>query len=254
MMIVMASATVLERLLTRYPRVDGYWLLDDPAARVEWEAEQLRRRARESRLYTDAAALRLPEIAPGHVLEREWRERSEMLLRLSTHLSRLWRSLVILDVGCGNGWLSHRLTTVRNNYRVFGLDQDRRELKMAARVFIHQTRLRFLCADALTAPLPEACVDIVVMAGSLHHMPDPAGVVARAMNWLAPNGELHILETPFAQRDEPVPVTTAVPWEVLAPHRPEVLYDPQSWVNRFAAWWRPEAAHMTWPWVKIAKA
>jgi SAM-dependent methyltransferase len=249
----MASSTDLDRFLTRFPRVDGYWILDDPGPRAQWEARQWHRRAAESRLYTDSAAQRLPEIAPGHVLEREWNERADMVGRLSTYLSRLWRSLVILEVGCGMGWLSNRLVSIRSNYRVYGLDQDRRELKLACRVFIHQTRLRFLCGDAQTAPLPQGCVDIVVMAGALQSMTDPDRVVAHSLDWLAPSGELHILDTPLARPDRPAPGGAAVPWEALAPYRPEVLFDPHSWANRLAAWWRPEAARMPHPWIKIAK-
>lgn len=247
----MPASTALDAFLATLLRVDGYWSLDDPEPRRAWEAQQWRRRARENRLYSDPLALKLPEVPSDHPLAREWGERADTFHRLATHLSRLWRSLVILDVGCGCGWLAHQLAAVRGHYKVYGLDQDRRELKLASRVFLHQTRLRFLCGDALTAPLPPRCADIVILAATLEHVADPARLLARCVDWLAPNGEIHIVDSPIVGQGRPVSAGPALAWEVLVPYRPEVLYEPRAWGNRLAAWWWGEIPRTRYPWLRI---
>lgn len=249
----MATATGLDAFLARFPRTDGYWQLDDPETHRAWADAHWRRRARDSRIYNEPTTAALPVVPADHPLAREWGERADTLERLATHVTRLWRSLVILDVGCGCGWLAHRLAMARGNYRVYGLDRDRRELALASRVFLHQQRLRFMQGDALTAPLPEGCADIVVLAATLEHVEAPGRLVERCLSWLAPNGELHIVDSPIARAGHWASAAPAVAWDTLEPYRPDVLYDPAAWPNRLAAWWWGEVPRTRHPWLKIAR-
>lgn len=247
----MAPTTPLDAYLARHPRVDGYWQLTDPEPHRAWENEHWRRRAREGRIHNDPTVARLPDVPADHPLAREWGERADTLNRVATHLSRLWRSLVILDVGCGCGWMSHQLAAVRGNFRVYGLDLDRRELKTACRVFIHQTRLRFMFGDAQTVDLPSGCADIIVLAATLEHVAEPGRLIDRCLNWLTPSGELHIVDSPIAGAGRPTPTGPAVPWEALRTYRPEVLFEPRAWANRLASWWWGEIPRTRHPWLKI---
>ncbi len=52
----------------------------------------------------------------------------------------------ILELGCGNGWLSHLLSQSLQR-DVCGIDVNRTELTQAARMFGHDQRLSFIAAD-----------------------------------------------------------------------------------------------------------
>ena len=82
----------------------------------------LRVREREGRLYTDDIASHLPDFPSDHPLKSEWLARASSARRLLKYLRRLPRSLDVLDVGCGNGWLSHLVAGVEGT-RVWGLDR-----------------------------------------------------------------------------------------------------------------------------------
>ena len=74
-----------------------------------FEENYLAARDREKRLYSDEELLQLPSIAEQHPHYREWKLRKESADRLKKYLSALDRPLKILELGSGNGWLSHFL-------------------------------------------------------------------------------------------------------------------------------------------------
>ena len=107
-------------------------------------------REKEGRLYPDEIVARLPFMPSGHPLVTEWRARSASARRLVRYLNSLQKSLFILDLGCGNGWLSNLLADTR--HIVIGLDQNPYELKQAARVFLSNPNLTFLDAHIFSSP------------------------------------------------------------------------------------------------------
>ena len=153
-------------------------------------------RDKEGRLYSDEALAHLPWVEPGHPLRGEWGIRAESLGRLSRYLRRLGKGLTLLDVGCGNGWMSHGLAHIPG-CEVFALDLNRPELEQGARVFNQDESLTFLYGDLFEDILPPASFQIVTLAGSVQYFPDLNALLTRLLWFLEPGGEIHIVDSPF---------------------------------------------------------
>lgn len=152
-------------------------------------------RAAEGRILSDAQVRRLPD---GRALWNadEWRIRSRSAHRLCRCLARQGAALRILEVGCGNGWLSTLLH--RHGHTVLGMDLFTVELEQAARVFAGPV---FARADLFTSPLPRATFDAVVFAASIQYFADAGTVVQRALELLRPKGVVHVLDTVLYAND-----------------------------------------------------
>lgn len=160
----------------------------------------LRVRDVEGRLYPDEEAVLLPKMRAGHPLEREWRLRAESCSRLTSYLSRLPPPLAILDLGCGNGWLSNRLSGVPAA-QVRGIDWNIPELHQAKSLFGTE-RLHFIAADALKIPFPNGVFDVIVLASVIQYFPDLADLIRSLKPLLRPGGEIHILDSPMYKIEE----------------------------------------------------
>ena len=160
----------------------------------------LRLREKEGRLYSDDIVASLPLIPAGHRFAAEWRARAKSASRLTRYLSAQPGSLSILELGCGNGWLSNLLS--KTGHVVFGVDQNRHELKQAARVFRGRSRLVFFEADIFSAPFNSACFDAIILASVLQYFKDALGLISVLSNYLRRTGEIHILDTPLYLDDE----------------------------------------------------
>ena len=110
-------------------------VLGDPKKSEQKERQYIAVREREGRIYTDEQLLSLPDIDKAHPHYNEWAYRRQSFERLASYLDKNFkgRRLNILDLGCGNGWMSHRLH--EQGHRVTGLDVNMTELEQAERVF-----------------------------------------------------------------------------------------------------------------------
>ena len=160
----------------------------------------LRVRQKEGRLYSDDVVARLPFISGDHPLAGEWRARSTSARRLVGYLSSFQKPRLILDLGCGNGWLSNRLAEY--GLRVIGLDQNLYELKQAARVFRSNPKLSFLESNIFSAPFNTVLFDVIILASVLQYFPDAASLMSMLSSYLKPQGEIHILDTPLYSANE----------------------------------------------------
>jgi ubiquinone/menaquinone biosynthesis C-methylase UbiE len=160
----------------------------------------LRVREREGRLYSDDTLARLPSIPNGHPLADEWRARSASASRLTRYLSRQPKPLHLLDLGCGNGWLSNLLAQPAR--RVLGMDRNRVELRQAARVFSSNPHLCFLEADIFSAPFSSGIFDVILLASVIQYFPDLPALLTLLKKYLKPNGEIHILDSPLYSESE----------------------------------------------------
>lgn len=95
----------------------------------------------------------------------------------------------VLDVGCGLGFFSVRLAA--RGACVTGADLDEAALKhLSARFAVPTVRL-----DAERDPWPGDGYDLVLVGEILEHVADPAGLVRKGRDALAPGGHM-VLSTP----------------------------------------------------------
>ncbi len=157
----------------------------------------LRVREKENRLYPDDVVADLPEVPSNHPLRSEWQARRRSLERLQAYLRGFaaTRPARLMELGCGNGWLSRRLADVQG-WQVFGLDQLGPELAQAERL-VRSPALAFLSADIFEPPFAGTTFDIIVVASAIQYFPDLPGLVRTLCSLLKPRGELHILDSPL---------------------------------------------------------
>jgi SAM-dependent methyltransferase len=141
----------------------------------------------------------LPFVSSSGRRPAEWRVRAETFRHLERFvLSRLERATV-LDVGAGNGWLSHRLTA--SGHRAIALDwlADEADGLRARRHYF--VRVPAVQADFDALPIGEGRVDLVVFNASLHYSADAAATLVGAGKVLAPGGTLAVMDSPMFDRD-----------------------------------------------------
>jgi SAM-dependent methyltransferase len=98
----------------------------------------------------------------------------------------------VLDFGCGHGYvLGHY---ARHGAHVSGLDVTDRAVELSrSRFDLLGLTGSFAVTDGTSAPFDDESFDIVCSMGVLHHIPDPAPVVAELGRVLKPGGELIVM-------------------------------------------------------------
>lgn len=160
----------------------------------------LRVRKKEGRLYSDEVVAQLPSVPNGHLLANEWRARAASAARLTRYLARQTKPLTILDLGCGNGWLSNLLS--KTGHHVIGADQNLHELKQAARVFSSNPNVSFLDADIFSAPFAPETFDVILLASAIQYFPNLPALLNVLFRYLKPQGEIHIIDSPLYTSEE----------------------------------------------------
>jgi 2-polyprenyl-3-methyl-5-hydroxy-6-metoxy-1,4-benzoquinol methylase len=152
-------------------------------------------RKREQRLYTDEQVMQLPDIDPSHLHYKEWRIRKHSAERLISYLNKKKRRLNILEIGCGNGWLSAQIAKIKGA-NVIGQDINRVEIDQAKRVF-QRNNLEFFCEEFDAVKFKYKFFDVIVFAASLQYFPSLKQILNQALSCLSVVGEIHLLDTNF---------------------------------------------------------
>jgi len=155
-----------------------------------FEAGYHKVRALEQRILSDDQVSQLPQ-GTGLWNAHEWRIRARSADRLARALEKRGQGQRILEVGCGNGWLSALLQ--HRGHHVMGIDVFTAELEQAARVF--PSGPVFARADLFRSPLPSGGFEAIVLAASIQYFRDPVATLERTLELLAPGGEVHVLDT-----------------------------------------------------------
>jgi SAM-dependent methyltransferase len=184
----------------RYERRDEVWRFLTPARAQEAEpfARQYRAvRERDGyRISSPEYCRRLPDVDAGDPHATEWRVRRESYEHFERYvLGPVRRPLRILDLGAGNGWLSHRLAAQGHDVSAVDRIVDEADGLGAARHY----PVRFLAAQASFDALPFAAgqFDVVVFNGSLHYAPDVAAALASGRRMLVHGGTLAVMDSPM---------------------------------------------------------
>lgn len=101
--------------------------------------------------------------------------------------------LRVLDLGCGNGSLSHVIS--QNGYEVVGVEESDSGFKFASTSF---SNCQFIQASIYNLPYSqlEKSFDVVISSEVIEHLFYPRALLKAAKKCLKPNGSL-ILTTPY---------------------------------------------------------
>jgi len=113
---------------------------------------------------------------------------------LIEHLASLNRKLDILEIGCGNGWISNRLSVIPTS-KVTGIDVNGEELAQAGRVFNEVKNLEFLEAMPGHKVLRDRSYDVIVFAASIQYFEDFNEILLWSLDHLNAGGSIHILDS-----------------------------------------------------------
>jgi 2-polyprenyl-3-methyl-5-hydroxy-6-metoxy-1,4-benzoquinol methylase len=153
-------------------------------------------RQKEGRYYTDEQLSQLPEIEEIHPYFREWQMRGRSSRRLIDHLQKKNKPLSILEIGCGNGWLSAKLAEI-DGALVTGLDTNKPEIEQARRVF-ENSSARFMYSAFNTDIFGKYVkFDVIVFAASFQYFASVKAIIDDAKQLLNRGGEIHIIDTHF---------------------------------------------------------
>jgi SAM-dependent methyltransferase len=207
-------------------------------------------RQREKWSASDEQVRLLPAVPLHDPHLKEWEIRSRSAQRLFDYLKKKNRPLRILEVGCGNGWLSAKLSLLPDS-KVYGLDVQMQDIAQARRVFGTYQNLDFAEGDfGALDKWPEG-FDVIVFAASIQYFENLEEVLNKALGSLRKNGEVHLVDTmfyPLADIEKARKRSADYfmklgfeqlnsfyfhhSWEGLEAFAPVVLHNPRSWKNR----------------------
>ena len=177
------------------------------AVRSNFSKAYLQVRELEQRVYTDEVVTQLPYLSKEHAQHQEWNRRQKSTQRFLDYLSVLpfdklrktTKNTSLLEIGCGNGWFTARCAAHVN--QAIGVDVNLQELKQAARLFL-KPNLQFLYWDVFSASPFTQKFDIILLNASVQYFPDFKKLKSRLLELSTPNGEIHIIDSPFYQPHE----------------------------------------------------
>lgn len=231
--------------------INGFLSSQIPGNENEFEKIYSSLREKEGRILNEEEVAKLPIVPTAHPLYKEWKIRKRSSRKLLHHIRKSRQLSNILEVGCGNGWLTALLATVAGG-EVWGIDVNRIELRQARKIFSPGKRnLNFLYGDIRSGILAERKFDLIVFAASIQYFKSLKEIVNIALQHLTLQGEIHILDSIFyspqeislaKKRSKKYFADLGFPamsqfyfhhrLHELKPFNYSVLYDPHTWVNR----------------------
>ncbi|MFA6112681.1 MAG: methyltransferase domain-containing protein [Sphingomonas sp.] len=161
-------------------------------------------RAAEGRGYSGDDLLGLPYVTRGR-WARQWSVRARsfdaFVARVVVPLRRAaGRSLHVLDLGAGNGWLSYRLALAGDDCVAIDIRDD--DVDGLGAAVALQRRAQFACVSASfdTLPVADGAADLAVFNAALHYATDLAATLREAVRAVRPGGEIAVLDSPFYAR------------------------------------------------------
>src|SRR6266436_4564645 len=144
----------------------------------------LNRRREQAQIYFNQVAGRFDRVyGPG----RSWQAFGYLLLRILL-------SLVVADLGSGEGLLSELLA--RRCKKVIAVDNSEKIVAFGAAKAKknHLKNLEFRLGNLERPPIEPGSVDLAILSQALHHAEEPARSVAAVYEILKPGGQIMILD------------------------------------------------------------
>lgn len=159
---------------------DKLYVSKGPSVFEDFETDYIKTRNQEKRILSIDAIRKLPTVPKSHPYFNEWQVRKFSSRKLIT-FQRNRNNSVILELGCGNGWLSGNLARSLDAM-VVGVDVQHTELKQAAQAFGEQRNLYFICADILDNIFREQSIDTIVLAASVQYFRDFDKLISKLLS------------------------------------------------------------------------
>ena len=167
----------------------------------DFERIYFRLRQKEGRIYSDEEVESLPDIINTHPYFNEWILRKRSADSLINYLFRKNKSLNILEVGCGNGWLSAKMSAIPGSH-VTGIDVNEYEIQQSKRVFGKKENLDFYYCDLCDDKLHNRKFDTILFAAAIQYFPSLRKIINEALDHLNVEGEIHIIDSPFYKKND----------------------------------------------------
>lgn len=103
-------------------------------------------------------------------------------------------SELALDLACGPGTFTHAFAPRTRHLVAFDITPAMLHRARASISAASLCNVTFACADAVNLPLPSASLDLAVCGYSLHHISEPARVVADLARVLRPKGRVALVD------------------------------------------------------------
>jgi len=237
---------------------------------IPFQENYINIRKAENRIHSIDFIRNLPEVPRDAPYYHEWRIRRKSAQNLLHYLNNKKNVGTILEVGCGNGWLTH-LTAASTDYDVVGLDVNLFELKQASEAFGDSPHIHFVFGNILDGIFARNSFDVVILAASIQYFNDLHDLFGHILPLVKNSGEIHILDSPFysaSQLSEARRRSSQyfanlghVEMEQYYFHHSldslkefnfEVMYDPGTFKNRILRkWFLRELS--PFPWVRVQK-
>jgi 2-polyprenyl-3-methyl-5-hydroxy-6-metoxy-1,4-benzoquinol methylase len=182
--------SLLNEIKSKYKETNGVFYIDE--AKNEFEDIYIKLREAEGRLYGEQLLKHLPDVPAEHKHYKEWQLRKKSANLLMDYLGLNKNNKTILDAGCGNGWLANKLAGLINS-EVTAIDVNKKELELGAKMFT-KDNIVFVHGDVFNLPVK---FDYIILAGVVAYFKDLKKIILSLLDKLNPNGEIHIIDSPF---------------------------------------------------------
>jgi ubiquinone/menaquinone biosynthesis C-methylase UbiE len=126
----------------------------------------------------------------------QWDRLREELFGATSHLRALAGlldcDLVVGDLGCGTGQVSHWLAPFSE--RIIAVDSSKEMLRAARERLTGQRHIELRLGPLEKLPIDNGELDVALLMLVLHHLPEPKRALAEAARTLKPGGRLLILD------------------------------------------------------------
>jgi SAM-dependent methyltransferase len=192
-----------------FRKVDGIWRFLLPESEAHYSrfiADYETVRRSEGRGSTSAnyyRALPFKDLSDQHVTDWAIRARSfnvlvkNVLTRLQAPLER---SLKIIDLGAGNGWLSNRLSAQGDRVLAVDLLVNEQDGLGAWKYYEHS--FTPIQAEFNHLPVMDRFADAVIFNASFHYSEDYAETLKEVLRVLSPKGLVVIMDSPVYRRSD----------------------------------------------------
>ena len=177
------------------------------------------------------------------------------------------KKINVLDLGCGNGWLTNVLAK-NENFHVIGIEINDEEFAQATRLFTSDN-CQFLQIDIFKTEAMPIKFDYIILNASFQYFPDPVRLIEKLFDFLSESAEIHIIDSPiYKASDVPMAKKRSQEYfekmgvadmqyqyfhhsaEMIAPFDHDYLYKPGSFLHRLIQ--RFTGKDSPFPWIRIS--